>query len=69
MTSYICPNCKRKQTDVIVYQNVVEFWEYDLKKKKYIDCLDKNAGEIKGYQCPECGAELPFEKFDKALWK
>ena len=67
MLSYICPNCKRRQTSVVVYQTVIEFWNFDLKRKEYTDKLDKEGGEIEGYQCPECGADLPSEKFDKIL--
>jgi len=56
--SYICPNCKRKQTSVVEWQTASIAYEFNLKTGES-EKVDEIGGEHEEWSCPECGADLP----------
>ena len=57
--TYICPNCKNEQNQVIKVVETLEYWELDLETREVGDCLDEETGEPYAWRCPECGKDLP----------
>lgn len=71
MKSYICPNCKEKQTTVVEWQTVSVAYEYELEKFGNSKQIDTVGGEHESWACPSCGENLPTKmrgKIDKTLW-
>lgn len=67
MKSYICPNCKKKQTTVLQWETVSVQYLFDLTDDSFDRTGEEVSGDHEAFTCPSCYQDIEDPKLIEQL--